>query len=209
MLTLLAVPVFYSYFEDLASIPSGTGWDGGSRSFSDISGGVQRKLEHAWASPVRDRAKGASMVKAMHRNLKRSFAVCILGFVMCTGTTPVNAQESENFTLPPRVGITGEVPMSLDEAIRMVLENNNHRGVADRTRYFRIRRDFIQGSFRSGFWLEKFDLSPGHSGEFHYRRIGEWRARTTGGFNSASGLRCASVGRNGVPGFILVFAANQ
>jgi HAE1 family hydrophobic/amphiphilic exporter-1 len=57
--------------------------------------------------------------------MKRYFAVVVLGFVMCAGTTPANAQESENFNLPPRVGITGEVPMSLDEAIRLVLENNN------------------------------------------------------------------------------------
>jgi len=62
----------------------------------------------------------------MHRKVKRYFPVWILGFLICMSATPAaNAQQSESFTLPARVGISGEVPMSLDDAIRMVLENNN------------------------------------------------------------------------------------
>ena len=66
------------------------------------------------------------MTNWMHRKVKRYFPVWILGFLICMSATPAaNAQQSESFTLPARVGISGEVPMSLDDAIRMVLENNN------------------------------------------------------------------------------------
>jgi HAE1 family hydrophobic/amphiphilic exporter-1 len=58
--------------------------------------------------------------------------------LMCAGIIPANAQESETFTLPPRVGITGEVSLSLDDAIRMVLENNNSIAVS------RIGREISQ-----------------------------------------------------------------
>jgi HAE1 family hydrophobic/amphiphilic exporter-1 len=67
--------------------------------------------------------------------MKKYFAVWMLVLLMCAGTTPAIAQETESFTLPVRVGISGEVPMSLDEAIRMVLENNNAIAVS------RIGRD--------------------------------------------------------------------
>jgi HAE1 family hydrophobic/amphiphilic exporter-1 len=94
------------------------------------------------------------MINWVHRNLKRYFAFWILAFLMCTGTTPANAQQTESFTLPARVGISGEVAMSLDEAIRMVLENNNAIAVS------RIGRDISafgvtssKGSFDPVFGL--------------------------------------------------------
>jgi outer membrane protein TolC len=62
--------------------------------------------------------------------MNKCFAVCIIALLMFAGTTAAIAQESETFTLPPRVGITGEIPISLDDAIRMVLENNNSIAVS-------------------------------------------------------------------------------
>jgi HAE1 family hydrophobic/amphiphilic exporter-1 len=71
-----------------------------------------------------------SMSNWMHWNVKRYFAVSMIAVLMCAGIIPANAQESETFTLPARVGITGEVSLSLDDAIRMALENNNSIAVS-------------------------------------------------------------------------------
>src|SRR5262249_3257199 len=100
--------------------------------------GEQRVLEHVWVIPVRNRATEASMNNWMHRNLKRVVAVSMLAIFIWTGAAPANAQDSETFTLPPRVGITGEVSLTLDDAIRMVLESNNSIAVS------RIGREISQ-----------------------------------------------------------------
>ena len=64
------------------------------------------------------------MSKPMYdRTLYRCFLSFLL--ILISGHAVIQAQQSESFVLPQRVGLSGETALSLDDAIQKVLENNN------------------------------------------------------------------------------------
>jgi HAE1 family hydrophobic/amphiphilic exporter-1 len=102
-LTLLAVPVFYSLWEDLAS------WLRSSRV-------VRWKAKQA--------AKAAAIVSLMVVFVSASFAQTPMATPTKDLPQSVNLQPMKAFEIAPRIGVQGERDLTLKEAIERVLAND-------------------------------------------------------------------------------------